>query len=210
MAAVSDAKENYSIVVVGEGGVGKSACTLNFIRGQFIEEYDPTIEDSYCKFSEVDGVKSSLEITDTAGQEEYRGLWGDKFMRSGEGFLLVYSITQKSSWEKVKDLYEQILRVKDTDKCPAVIIGNKCDLEEDREVSTEEGAELKEKLGVDAFMETSAKTSKNIEEAFITIARAIRDYRKEKAAHAPPPEPEPTNGTAKAENAKKGRCCLIL
>ena len=61
-----------SLVVMGAGGVGKSAITLSFMRNQFVEEYDPTIEDSYCKECLVDGVETTLDITDTAGQEEYR------------------------------------------------------------------------------------------------------------------------------------------
>eukprot|EP00128_Syssomonas_multiformis_P015438 Colp12_sorted_trinity150504_noHs@29714 len=170
-------KESFSIVVCGEGGVGKSAVTLNFIRNQFVEEYDPTIEDSYCKVVDIDGVRCTLDVTDTAGQEEYKNMWGDKYMRSGEGFLLVYSIIQQSSFEKIAELRDQIIKVKDNPRTPIVVIGNKCDLNEEREVSEEDGKRLKEQLKVDAFLETSAKLSLNVEAAFHELVRAIRRFR---------------------------------
>ncbi|KAF9913965.1 Ras GTPase, partial [Lobosporangium transversale] len=71
--------QKLSIVVVGDGAVGKSALTLRFLRDQFHDEYDPTIEDSYCKHIEVDGQEYTLDINDTAGQHEYRGHWNDQF-----------------------------------------------------------------------------------------------------------------------------------
>merc|ERR1711924_105017 len=77
----------YRIVVVGAGGVGKSALTVRFIQGNFVEKYDPTIEDSYRKQVAVDGVAVLLDIMDTAGQEEYSAL-RDQYMKTGQGFIL--------------------------------------------------------------------------------------------------------------------------
>jgi hypothetical protein len=73
----------YRIVVVGAGGVGKSALTVRFIQGNFVEKYDPTIEDSYRKQVAVDGVACLLDIMDTAGQEEYSAL-RDQYMKTGQ------------------------------------------------------------------------------------------------------------------------------
>ncbi|KCV71940.1 Ras family, other [Fonticula alba] len=190
----------YSLVVVGSGGVGKSAVTLNFMRGQFVEEYDPTIEDSYCKQVNLDGVDCTLDITDTAGQEEYRGLWGDKFMRSGDGFLCVYSITSKSSFEEVEVFRDQILRAKDVDTCPMIILGNKRDLEDYREVDTALGEEFARNSDA-LFLETSAKEGYNIEEAFFSIVRHIRDHYRNVEDEAPAAAPEAADAAAVAAPA---------
>ena len=101
----------YKLVVVGGGGVGKSALTIQFIQSQFVDEYDPTIEDSYRKQCVIDGETALLDVLDTAGQEEYSAM-REQYMRSGEGFLLVYSITSRSSFEEVQTFFQQILRVK--------------------------------------------------------------------------------------------------
>jgi GTPase KRas len=98
-------------------------------------------------------------------------------MRNGEGFLLMYNITSRSSFEEIFDFHENILRAKDSSQVPIVIVGNKCDLEFQREVGRNEGRETAEKLGC-RFMETSAKMSINVDEAFATIVREIRRFNK--------------------------------
>merc|ERR1712098_626041 len=106
---------DYKIVVLGSGGVGKSAITVQFVQGVFVEKYDPTIEDSYRKNVEVDGKQYLLEILDTAGTEQFTAM-RDLYMKDGQGFVLVYSITAQSTFNDLQDLKEQILRVKDTDE----------------------------------------------------------------------------------------------
>merc|ERR1712008_124026 len=102
----------YKLVIVGGGGVGKSALTIQLIQNHFIDEYDPTIEDSYRKQVTIDDETCLLDILDTAGQEEYSAM-RDQYMRTGQGFLCVYSITSKGSFEEIASFREQILRVKD-------------------------------------------------------------------------------------------------
>ena len=80
------------LVVMGTGGVGKSALILQFVSGQFPKQYDPTIEDFYTKKIDVDGSAILLEILDTAGQDEYSAM-RDQYILSGEAFILVYSAT---------------------------------------------------------------------------------------------------------------------
>uniref|UniRef100_A0A2K5UGP7 Ras-related protein Rap-1b n=1 Tax=Macaca fascicularis TaxID=9541 RepID=A0A2K5UGP7_MACFA len=94
----------YKLVVLASGGVGKSALTVQFVQGICVEKYDPTIEDSYRKQVEADAQQCMLEILDTAGREQFTAM-RDLYMKNGQGFALVYSVTAQ----------EQILRVKDTD-----------------------------------------------------------------------------------------------
>lgn len=150
--------------------------TIQLIQSQFVDEYDPTIEDSYRKQCVVDDQLALLDVLDTAGQEEYSAM-REQYMRTGEGFLLVYSITSRSSFEEVGAFYQQILRVKDRDNFPVVIVGNKCDLEEERQVTFEEGQELAKQFEC-TFVETSAKVRINVEDAFYQLVREIREYNK--------------------------------
>ena len=146
----------YKIVVLGSGGVGKSALTVQFVQGIFVEKYDPTIEDSYRKQVEVDGQQCMLEILDTAGTEQFTAM-RDLYMKNGQGFVLVYSITAQSTFNDLQDLREQILRVKDTEDVPMVLVGNKCDLEDERVVGKDQGLNMARQFNNCAFMETSAK-----------------------------------------------------
>ncbi|GAA5808559.1 Ras-like protein 3 [Mucor flavus] len=176
--AASSILREYKIVMVGEGGVGKSAMTIQYIQSHFVDEYDPTIEDSYRKQCVVDGECALLDILDTAGQEEYSAM-REQYMRNGEGFVLVYSITSIRSFEQVQKLYEQIARVKDLDSFPVILIGNKCDIERDRQVLMQDGKALAKYYGCQ-FLETSAKQRIRIEETFYGIVREIRRLNEEK------------------------------
>jgi len=162
----------YKLVIVGGGGVGKSALTIQLIQNHFIDEYDPTIEDSYRKQVTIDSETCLLDILDTAGQEEYSAM-RDQYMRTGQGFLMVYAITSRSSFEELVSFKDQILRVKESDKVPMVVVGNKSDLESERQVSSQEGMDLARGFGA-PFFETSAKTRVNVEESFYQLVREIR------------------------------------
>uniref|UniRef100_A0AAX7SMY1 Small monomeric GTPase n=1 Tax=Astatotilapia calliptera TaxID=8154 RepID=A0AAX7SMY1_ASTCA len=137
----------YKLVVLGSGGVGKSALTVQFVQGIFVEKYDPTIEDSYRKV--------------TAPQEQFTAM-RDLYMKNGQGFALVYSITAQSTFNDLQDLREQILRVKDTEDVPMILVGNKCDLEDERVVGKEQGQNLARQWNNCAFLETSAKSKINV------------------------------------------------
>lgn len=188
----------YKLVIVGGGGVGKSACTIQLIQNNFIEEYDPTIEDSYRKQVTIDDETCILDILDTAGQEEYSAM-RDQYMRTGQGFLIVYSIISRSSFDEVNAFREQILRVKDADRVPMVICGNKVDLESERQVTVVEGRDLAKNFGV-PFMETSAKTRVNVEESFHELVREIRKSEAKKTA----------GGGGKKGGGQKKKGCMIL
>ncbi|SAL95901.1 hypothetical protein [Absidia glauca] len=166
----------YKIVIVGGGGVGKSAITIQFIQSHFVDEYDPTIEDSYRKQCIIDQETALLDVLDTAGQEEYSAM-REQYMRNGEGFILVYSITSRLSFEEISTFYQQIKRVKDKDFFPMILVGNKCDLETDRQVSFQEGNDLAKEFGC-PFMETSAKQRIHVEDSFYEVVREIRRMNK--------------------------------
>ncbi|KAJ1928449.1 RAS1 protein [Tieghemiomyces parasiticus] len=192
----------YKVVVLGAGGVGKSALTIRFVRSYFIEEYDPTIEDSYMKACDIDGEEASLDVLDSAGQEEY-SVMREQYIRAGDGFLLVYSVSSRSSFDEVKLLAEQLLRVKDVASAPIVIVGNKCDLADLRQVETEEGRQLATKFQA-MFLESSAKTRTNVDEAFHETVRQVRRYRVSAAAKAKKTSSSGASGQGKGDSKRQG------
>ena len=142
----------------------------------------------------LDDQSCKLEVLDTAGQEEYTAL-RDQWIRNGEGFVLVYSISSKSSFTEIQKFYDQIQRVKELapagssthtgsslpqtlgnsnlKSAPIMLVGNKCDRTEKREVSTQEGKALATRLRC-GFVEASAKSGVNVEKAFYDVARGLR------------------------------------
>merc|ERR1712061_620949 len=182
----------YKLVVLGSGGVGKSALTVQFVQGIFVERYDPTIKDSYRKQVEIDSQHCMLEILDTAGTEQFTAM-RDLYMKNGQGFVLVYSITAQSTFNDLQDLREQILRVKDTDDVPMVLVGNKCDLEDEREVGRDQGLNLARQFNNCSFMETSAKAKIGVKDIFFDLVRQINRRTPEN------PKKE-----------KKRQCCVLL
>ncbi|XP_074658752.1 ras-related protein M-Ras-like [Tubulanus polymorphus] len=164
----------YKLVVVGEGGVGKSALTIQFFQRMFVEDYDPTIEDSYLQHTEIDGCWCILDVLDTAGQEEFSAM-REQYMRKGDGFLLVYSVTDAQSFDNIRNFHTQILRVIDRDRYPMILVGNKVDLVHLRKVTEEQGRELAAELHI-PYLETSAKDPPlNVDTAFHDVVRVIRD-----------------------------------
>uniref|UniRef100_A0A8C4QP83 RAS related 2 n=1 Tax=Eptatretus burgeri TaxID=7764 RepID=A0A8C4QP83_EPTBU len=184
------AQEKYKIVVVGGGGVGKSALTIQFIQSYFVTDYDPTIEDSYTKQCVIDDKPARLDILDTAGQEEF-GAMREQYMRTGEGFLLVFSVTDRGSFDEMHKFHKQILRVKDRDDFPMILVGNKADLEHQRQISQNDGQQLARTLKVQ-YMEASAKIRQNVDQSFHNLVRVIRKFQLEERppiSEMPAPRP---------------------
>ncbi|KUI62616.1 Ras-related protein Rap-1 [Cytospora mali] len=162
----------FQVVVLGAGGVGKSCLTAaQFVHNEWIESYDPTIEDSYQKQLSVDGRQVVLEILDTAGTEQFTSM-RDVYMRNGQGFLLVFSISSRSSLNELYGLREEILRIKDREQVPIVIIGNKADLEDQREVPRPKAFAVSQEWGA-PYYEASARTRTNVDEVFTDICRQM-------------------------------------
>ncbi|KAL8726605.1 MAG: hypothetical protein Q9166_006640 [cf. Caloplaca sp. 2 TL-2023] len=166
------------------------------------------MEDSYRKQCVIDEEVALLDVLDTAGQEEYSAM-REQYMRTGEGFLLVYSITSRQSFEEILTFQQQILRVKDRDYFPIIIVGNKCDLDAERQVSRKEGEDLARSFGC-AFIETSAKSRINVENAFYNIVREIRRYNKEMSSYgsgAPATANGPNNRVTPRNDGSSAGCC---
>ncbi|KAF4126070.1 Miro-like protein [Geosmithia morbida] len=195
-----------SITICGDGGCGKSSITLRLVRSQWTSEYDPTIEDSYSLTRRIDGTTYHLSLTDTAGQEEYRGMWASSNL-GADAFLMVYDITSRDSLEALQyfdDLVnmESETRLDNAERAKKagltaeqafnigsvggggrtvppikLVAGNKCDLQESRQVPAAAGLEWARRRGC-GFMETSARLEVNIEETFALIVRRVAEARK--------------------------------
>ncbi|OQE78684.1 hypothetical protein PENNAL_c0054G08694 [Penicillium nalgiovense] len=207
--------DKISITICGDGGCGKSSITMRLVRSQWVHEYDPTIEDSYSVTRNVDGHPYVLSITDTAGQEEYRGLWSASTLNS-DAFLLVYDITNPSSLETLNHFMEMIhmeaeQRVEDNQRLRRelkkksdvghvglpppvkIVAGNKCDLKDGRVVTSRDGLEYARKHGC-GFMETSAREMVNIEETF-ALRRVVEARLQSQHSVLPPQCAEPLHNT---------------
>ena len=108
--------------------------TSFFFQSYFVTDYDPTIEDSYQKQCVIDDKVARLDVLDTAGQEEFSAM-REQYMRSGEGFLLVFSLSDRRSFDEAARFHKDILRAKDRDEFPVMLVGNKADLQSQRMVS---------------------------------------------------------------------------
>mmetsp|Transcript_5508 Transcript_5508/g.6778 ORF Transcript_5508/g.6778 Transcript_5508/m.6778 type:complete len:187 (-) Transcript_5508:517-1077(-) len=162
----------HHIVVLGCTGVGKSALTIQYVQSHFVKEYDPTMEESFWKQTLVDEKRCVLNILDTAEEEEYSAMRA-RYMRPGEGFIMTYSITDRRSFDKLAEFYQQILVVKETTSIACVLVGNKCDLAIDRQVCAQEAQELAEYYNKCPFFETSAKDRINVDEVYKECTRLI-------------------------------------
>ena len=195
--------DTYKIVVLGGGGVGKSALTLQYITKSFQEKYDPTIEDSYRKQVEVQRKFYTLDILDTAGQEEYSAL-RDTYMRTRDAFILVYSITDPSSFQEVEEIHEQLLRSLDVDDVPVILVASKCDLEEERSITTQEGKNLAKSFGTCTFFESSAKKRINVDEIFLsTVSLLNQEEQQQEEEQKQKEEEEKKKGKKKKTKFKK-------
>lgn len=153
---------------------GKSCLTIQFCKNEFISTYDPTIENVYRKQLSVAGRVVVAEILDTAGQDEYKAIL-ENYIRNGEGFIVVYSVDNRTSFESAADYYETITRVQDKEKFPCILAANKCDLQ-DRDIKTSEGTLLASRLGC-KYLETSAKNAALTEQLFkAAIEEVLAEY----------------------------------
>jgi len=171
---------NIKLVTIGDSSVGKSCLISQFCDDNFNSNVVTTtiaIDYRIKKGVEIDGSKYKLLIWDTAGQERFRAI-STSFFRGCHGILLVYDITQRNTFENIRNhwigqIKDYIASLNDTDeddnKICLILLGNKCDMVDDRQVASEEAQMLAKELQI-KFMETSAKKNINVEEAFLYVA----------------------------------------
>ena len=163
-----------SVVVLGKGVVGKTSLIYRFVKDAFPEAHDPTIEDNYKAMVEINNESIEIQIVDTAGEEDYQNML-DQWIDVADGFLLVFAINDKDTFNVLDEKYKRISKHKDKN-VPIVLVGNKCDLENERAVTKEE-ANHKASAWKAKYIETSALTdeNENCKEPLIQCAKAIKD-----------------------------------
>ena len=161
---------NLKILILGDSSVGKTTLLLKYVDGYYSTVYVATIGVEYkTKKVNINGIDLNLQIWDTAGQERFRGVTNN-FIKGADGIIYAYDITKKSSFDSLKTW---ILQAEESSRgFKKIIIGNKADLEEKREVSQESLKHFCEKLNMQGI-ETSAKIGKNVNECFELIAKLI-------------------------------------
>mmetsp|Transcript_19281 Transcript_19281/g.54120 ORF Transcript_19281/g.54120 Transcript_19281/m.54120 type:complete len:186 (-) Transcript_19281:197-754(-) len=173
------------IVVLGFQGVGKSAVVVRFVDDMFADSYSPTIANAFQKNLRFRGQDYQMEIIDTAGQDEFSPFHQNHAL-DVHGYVLVYSVASRQTFECIRGLNDKILDSCGCDKVPRILVGNKTDLMVERQVSVEEGRRLAEELGT-AFIECSAKKNDRIAESFKKLLTEIEKH------HGAPKEKEEDN-----------------
>ncbi|KAF5326170.1 hypothetical protein D9611_000816 [Ephemerocybe angulata] len=161
---MTNALKKRKIAVLGSRSVGKSSLVKQFIENHFLDSYYPTIESTFAKSVVYNGVEYDCHIIDTAGQDEYSPI-NAQYAIGIHGYVLVYSITSKNSFDMIQTVYDKIIDFCGLTDIPCVIVGSKCDLSTNRQVDMSDGKKLAERNGC-AFVETSAKNDINVSKVF--------------------------------------------
>ncbi|KAK3381861.1 hypothetical protein B0H63DRAFT_476747 [Podospora didyma] len=173
--------QEYRLVVAGGDQADKSMLTQQLIFPQtplMSEVYDPTLDSTHRKHFIVDCAPALLDVIDTGNQyDNYYAvnLNRERLFREGDGFLLVYSVTSRASFDEIASLRREILRMKEKDDYPMVIVGGRCSMQSQREVTWVEGKKLADSLSC-KFIEVDAKENVNVEKAFFALVREVRRY----------------------------------
>ena len=166
------------IITLGDSHVGKSSLIIKFIDNKFTINYMSTIGfDLKCKTIQINNEEIKLIIHDTAGQERFRSL-ASNYIKNADGVLLVYDISDKNSFENIEKWMEDIIE-ESRNKIPIVLVGNKCDLKEQRSVTQKEGEDLAKNYNI-VFLETSCKNGDNVENCFKELTKQIIEKKKER------------------------------
>lgn len=192
------------LLMIGDSGVGKTCLLLRYSNDSFSPTFITTIGiDFKIKNVEIDGKKCKLQVWDTAGQERFRTITTSYF-RGAHGIILVYDVTDRRSFENIRNWMSQIQTHADV-HVNKILVGNKCDMLEEKVVSTEEGEGLAKEFGME-FSECSAKTDINVDQSFLTVARQIKNRLYKDGMNSP----SGTNGMKihkkSTQKSKKG-CC---
>ena len=180
----------YKVVVVGTSGVGKTAIVQRLVDNTFQEETQSTVGVEFKSYQiTLDAETIKLNIWDTAGQERFRSV-SKAYFRSAVGAILVFALNDADSFNELENWLND-LHTLAAPNAAIILIGNKSDIENDRAITTSEGQAFAERHGMN-YLETSAKDGKNINEAFLRLAKTINDKVKKgeiKGQFQPPVAP---------------------
>lgn len=168
---MSNYKATFKILLLGDGAVGKTAVVQRFVHGKFAANYQMTIGmEPYSRYENINGVKVVYSLWDIAGQEKFKAM-RQIFFQGARGSIIVFDLTRSESFEHVKNWAEESLG--EASDQLLLLIGNKNDLEDEREVTFEQADELANELGFISYIETSAKTGEHVEEAFNFLGKSL-------------------------------------
>ena len=172
---------SFKMIVIGDAGVGKSCLTTKAAKGVFDDTYSATVGFEFLTFNlRIDGKVVKLQIWDTCGQEIYRSLISS-FYRNASLAMMVYSIDSKESFIHIETWLKEV-KLQSNPDIKIFLIGNKADLEEQREVKLEQAKLYKNENDIHYFCETSAKNGLNAQEVFIEAAKLLyKEHLKYKA-----------------------------
>nr|XP_020043160.1 ras-related protein Rab-17 [Castor canadensis] len=189
------------LVLLGSGSVGKSSLALRYVKHDF-KSVVPTVGCAFfTKVVDLGASSLKLEIWDTAGQEKYHSVC-HLYFRGANAALLVYDITQKDSFHKAQQWLAELEKEHPVGEVVVMLVGNKTDLGEQREVTLQEGKEFAESKNL-LFMETSAKLNDQVSEVFSTVAQELLRREKVRKSHTPGNEAVDLNEGP----ARQARCC---
>ena len=193
----------FKILVLGESTANKTSLIRRYTKDQFGGIYLNTVGiDFQDKLIQIEDKKVKLQIWDTAGQERFRNV-AKNYFQNTQGFVLVYNITDRQSFEKLSFWLEQI-KLNASEKIKIVLVGNNCDLANARQVSIEEGEAFAKENNM-KFFEASPKEGTNVNELFSCLANEI--YQEGKPFDK---KEEKTLKLSKDTKKKKKKICLIL
>jgi Ras-related protein Rab-1A len=196
----------FKLLLIGDSGVGKSCLLLRFADDTYTDSYISTIGvDFKIRTVDLDTKTIKLQIWDTAGQERFRTITSS-YYRGAHGIIIVYDITDKESFDNVRQWMFEIDRYASENVCK-LLVGNKSDLQPKRAVEYEAAKAFADELNI-PFLETSAKNATNVEQAFLTMAAQIKN----KMQTQPAPQPKPVVDISGGKQVKpdSGGCCVLL
>ena len=195
----------FKVLLLGNSDVGKSSIILRYVDQMWSDTFVPTIGvDFKVKTVQVNNKKIKMQIWDTAGQERFRTVISSYF-RGSHGLFLIYDITNRDSFKNLENWLSEI-EEHASKNVLKILIGNKCDLENDREIKTEEGQAFANRNGMQ-FMETSAKMNTNINESFETLAKLMMECSSDKNNDANKNDAKVLKKTAGKDLKTKKSCC---
>ena len=206
----------FKLIVIGEASVGKSCLMIRAVKDEYKDGYDVTVgADSSTFMVKIKEKVVQLQIWDTAGMEKFRSVI-KVFFTGSHGAFLVYDITRKETYDML-DIWLNFLKENSTPDVKIILVGNKIDLEDKRQVTFEMGRDYAQQRDLFDFVETSAKTGEAVIKTFTRIANTLFKENDKLAAASPDKDEQEADGEAdegsknttleKPKNKKKKGCC---